>query len=84
MARHVPTLTSNIKHLYFDTPPFFQFQIPIEVNPNRSNDRLGLIILGLDLEIGLGMVAHGAHLGCLLANNDVAAVAAVPNHVAVA
>ena len=20
MARHVPTLTSNIKHLYFDTP----------------------------------------------------------------
>ena len=22
MARHVPTLTSNIKHLYFDTPSY--------------------------------------------------------------
>ena len=42
------------------------------------------IVLGLDLEVGLGMVAHGAHLGSLLANHHVAAVAALPNGVTVA
>ena len=38
-----------------------------------------LIVLLANLEVGLGMVAHGAHLGSLGANNNVTAVAAFPN-----
>ena len=43
-----------------------------------------LVVLRLQLEEGLGMGTHGADLGGLLAHMDMAAVAALPNHVAVA
>ena len=37
------------------------------------------IVLGVDLEVGLGMGAGGAEVGSLGANHDVAAVAALPH-----
>ena len=43
-----------------------------------------LIILSLELEVALRMVAHGAYLGCLLAHYHVATVAAYPDGVAFA
>ena len=42
-----------------------------------------LIVLGLHLEVSLGMVADGANLGGVLANDDVAAVGALPDDVAI-
>jgi hypothetical protein len=42
-----------------------------------------LVVLCLYLEVRLRMIAHGANLGCLLANDDVAAVSALPDNVAV-
>ena len=39
----------------------------------------GLVILGMDLEVALGMGAGGADGGSLGANHDVTAVAAFPN-----
>ena len=42
------------------------------------------IVLGLELEVSLRMVAHGAHLGSLFAHHDVAAVAALPDALVVA
>lgn len=43
-----------------------------------------LIILSLELEVALWMVAHGAYLGSLLAHYHVATVAAYPDGVAFA
>ena len=43
-----------------------------------------LIIFGFELEVSLRMVAYGAHLGSLLAYAHVAAVAALPDAVALA
>lgn len=43
-----------------------------------------LIVLGLELEVALRMVAHGAYLGSLLAHYHVATVAAYPDGVAFA
>ena len=40
-----------------------------------------LVILGLHLEICLGMVAHGALLWSFLADDDMSAVGALPNDV---
>ena len=42
-----------------------------------------LVVLGLHLEVSLGMIAYGTHLGSLLADDDVTAVAALPDHVVV-
>ena len=42
------------------------------------------IVLRLDLEVALRMVAGGANLGRLLADDDVAAVGALPDDVALA
>ena len=42
------------------------------------------IILWLDLEVALRMVAGGTYLGSLLANDDVAAVGALPNDIIIA
>ena len=42
-----------------------------------------LIVFSLDLEISLGMCANGAYFRSLLANNNVAAVRALPDHVAI-
>jgi hypothetical protein len=42
-----------------------------------------LVILCLHLEVGLGVIANGADLGSLLANDDVTAVRALPDDVAV-
>ena len=44
----------------------------------------GLIVLSLELEVALRMVAHGAYLGSLLAHYHVATVAAYPDGVAFA
>ena len=42
-----------------------------------------LIVLRLDLELGLWMVADGTLFGSLLANYDVATVAALPDDIAI-
>ena len=42
-----------------------------------------LVILCLHLEVGLGVIANGADLRSLLANDDVTAVRALPDDVAV-
>ena len=42
-----------------------------------------LIVLGLDLEIGLWVVADGTLLGSLLANHDMAAVRALPDYITI-
>ena len=54
--------------------------------PRGSKDRKGRksVVFSLDGEVALGMIAHGADFGGLLADHDVAAVAALPDHVAVA
>lgn len=41
------------------------------------------IVLGLDLEVSLRMVAHGTYIGSLLAYDDMAAVGTLPDNVAV-
>ena len=43
-----------------------------------------LKVLRLYLEIALRMVTRGTHLGCLLADDDMAAVAALPDHITLA
>ena len=43
-----------------------------------------LVVLGLELEESLRVVANRANLGCLRTNDDVSAVAALPDAVAVA
>ena len=42
-----------------------------------------LVILGLYLEVRLGMVANGTYLWGLLANNDMSTVGTLPNNVAI-
>ena len=42
-----------------------------------------LVVLCFDLEVSLRMFANGANLRCLFANVDVAAVCALPDHVAI-
>ena len=39
----------------------------------------GLVVLSVDFEVSLGMIAGGAQLRCLGADDDVAAVTAFPN-----
>lgn len=43
-----------------------------------------LVVLLFKLEVGLRVSAYGTHLGCLLANVDMATVRTLPNHIAVA
>ena len=43
-----------------------------------------LVVFSLKLEVALRMLAHRTNLGSLLADNDVATVAALPNAVALA
>lgn len=42
-----------------------------------------LIILSLDVEVGLRMITYRANFRSLLANHDMSAVSALPDHVAV-
>lgn len=52
---------------------------------NLCYERVGcLVVLGLELEVSLGMCAHGAELRSLLAEVQVTAVAALPYAVAIA
>ena len=44
---------------------------------------LGSVILGQNLEVGLRMVAYGAHLWGGLADDDMSAVGALPDGVTV-
>ena len=47
-----------------------------------ATDRL--VVLGLDLEVALRVVAGGADLWCLLADDDMSAVGALPDDIAFA
>jgi hypothetical protein len=48
------------------------------------NKFIGLKIVGFDLEIGLRVIADGAYSRSFLANDDVTAVATLPNHFLIA
>ena len=41
------------------------------------------MVVGFDLEVGLGMVADGTYLGSLLAYDDVTAVGTLPDDITV-
>ena len=53
--------------------------------PDRVGDFYVLsVIFSLDLKIGLGMCANGANVGGVLANHDMTAISALPDHLAIA
>ena len=55
--------------------------------PVQATSCLGsraLVIFRLNLEVALRMVAGGTDLGSLLADDDMAAVAALPDHITLA
>ena len=52
-------------------------------NNTKEGEKMYLIILGFELEVGLRVGADGADLGGLPAHTDVAAVGALPDHVTV-
>ena len=49
----------------------------------RVSRFLELVVSCFDLEVSLRVFANGANLRCLFANVDVAAVSALPDHVAI-
>ena len=56
----------------------------LNTQPQNSCEARTVHLFGLELEVSLRMVAHGAHLGSLLALYDVTAVAALPDALVVA
>ena len=61
---------------------FFNYiKLPQTLYPNSKSK---LEILGFNLEIGLRVVTNRTYIGSFFANDDVTAVAALPNHLLVA
>ena len=56
---------------------------PVEPSTMSSVKTSVLVVLSLNLEVGLRMVADRADVGSLLANDDVATVGTLPDDVAV-